>query len=189
MTNEPNAPDIDLMSRFINALPERLQPFRTPMLRDLLDVGASNGHSPEDLAAAVIGQCARNPGARPGYAIACLGTLTDLRGGLPGIRVERILCGNGCVGGWLGEDAEGRPRPCPVCKPHLRRCPGCGVWVTTGHACMGKPHQPTGYPKPSEDNRPHNPDLRHWERQVRAVLERRALAATEAAPPPEEPTW
>jgi hypothetical protein len=26
-----------------------------------------------------------------------------------------------CVDGWLGEDAEGRPQPCPVCKPHLAR--------------------------------------------------------------------
>lgn len=26
-----------------------------------------------------------------------------------------------CVAGWLGEDAEGRPRPCRTCKPHLTR--------------------------------------------------------------------
>ncbi|MCM0622843.1 hypothetical protein [Nocardioides bruguierae] len=24
-----------------------------------------------------------------------------------------------CRGGWLGEDDEGRPRPCPRCRPHL----------------------------------------------------------------------
>jgi hypothetical protein len=23
--------------------------------------------------------------------------------------------------GWQGEDAEGRPVPCPVCRPHLAR--------------------------------------------------------------------
>jgi hypothetical protein len=25
----------------------------------------------------------------------------------------------GCEDGWLGEDAQGRPRPCPVCRPHI----------------------------------------------------------------------
>lgn len=25
-----------------------------------------------------------------------------------------------CVGGWLGEDSEGRPVPCLTCRPHLR---------------------------------------------------------------------
>lgn len=29
---------------------------------------------------------------------------------------ERHLCN----GGWLGEDEQGRPRPCSSCKPHLR---------------------------------------------------------------------
>lgn len=29
-----------------------------------------------------------------------------------------------CTAGWLGEDDEGRPRPCPRCRPHLiRRLP------------------------------------------------------------------
>lgn len=27
----------------------------------------------------------------------------------------------GCVGGWLPDDAEGRPVPCPVCRHHLSR--------------------------------------------------------------------
>lgn len=26
-----------------------------------------------------------------------------------------------CQGGWSGTDAQGRPRPCPRCKPHLAR--------------------------------------------------------------------
>jgi hypothetical protein len=25
------------------------------------------------------------------------------------------------VGGWLPDDREGRPRPCPICKPHVAR--------------------------------------------------------------------
>lgn len=33
-----------------------------------------------------------------------------------------------CTDGWLGEDLEGRPVPCPVCKQHLldRPCATCG---------------------------------------------------------------
>lgn len=36
-----------------------------------------------------------------------------------------------CNGGWLGEDDEGRPRPCLICRPNLARhrgqeCP-CGL--------------------------------------------------------------
>jgi hypothetical protein len=27
----------------------------------------------------------------------------------------------GCVGGWVGEDAAGRPRPCRVCRPNVTR--------------------------------------------------------------------
>lgn len=26
-----------------------------------------------------------------------------------------------CADGWLGEDGDGRPRPCPVCRPHVAR--------------------------------------------------------------------
>lgn len=24
-----------------------------------------------------------------------------------------------CVAGWLGEDTNGRPKPCLICRPHL----------------------------------------------------------------------
>lgn len=32
-----------------------------------------------------------------------------------------------CRFGWLGEDREGRPIPCGICRPHLHdhRCTGC----------------------------------------------------------------
>lgn len=33
--------------------------------------------------------------------------------------VAKLGCGS-CDGGWLGLDAELRPRPCPTCRPHLR---------------------------------------------------------------------
>jgi hypothetical protein len=26
-----------------------------------------------------------------------------------------------CVDGWIGEDQDGRPRPCPTCRGHLAR--------------------------------------------------------------------
>lgn len=34
-----------------------------------------------------------------------------------------------CTGGWVGEDDDGRPRPCPTCRPHLAhvRCWTCSV--------------------------------------------------------------
>lgn len=28
-----------------------------------------------------------------------------------------------CVDGWLGEDDQGRPRPCLTCRPHLKARP------------------------------------------------------------------
>lgn len=34
-----------------------------------------------------------------------------------------------CIGGWLGEDPDGRPIACPRCRPHLLHTPChlCGV--------------------------------------------------------------
>ena len=26
-----------------------------------------------------------------------------------------------CRNGWLGEDSEGRPVPCTICRPHLQK--------------------------------------------------------------------
>lgn len=26
-----------------------------------------------------------------------------------------------CAGGWLPDDAQGRPTPCPVCRPHVAK--------------------------------------------------------------------
>jgi hypothetical protein len=44
-------------------------------------------------------------------------------------RAEETAHASDCVGGWLGEDAEGRPRPCPRCRPSLMHvpCRTCGV--------------------------------------------------------------
>lgn len=50
-------------------------------------------------------------------------------------REEVLRHSEECTGGWLGEDLEGRPRPCPQCRPYLQRvdCRTCGV----GHeACV-----------------------------------------------------
>lgn len=33
--------------------------------------------------------------------------------------VEALLHARYCVGGWIGENAYGRPRGCPVCHPGL----------------------------------------------------------------------
>lgn len=44
-----------------------------------------------------------------------------------------------CVGGWLGEDDQGRPRPCLVCRPHLAHpgpCRNCGVATATCSASI-----------------------------------------------------
>lgn len=37
-----------------------------------------------------------------------------------------------CADGWLGEDSEGRPRPCPECRPHLHHhtTPGGPTYLT-----------------------------------------------------------
>lgn len=44
-----------------------------------------------------------------------------------------------CVGGWLGEDDEGRPRPCHHCRPRLadRRCSVCGQLASGCRADAG----------------------------------------------------
>lgn len=39
-----------------------------------------------------------------------------------------------CRGGWLGEDAEGRPVPCDRCRPHLDRI-ACRTCSTRPEAC------------------------------------------------------
>lgn len=41
-----------------------------------------------------------------------------------------------CRGGFLGEDAESRPRPCPRCRPHLLHAPcrTCGTPYATCNA-------------------------------------------------------
>lgn len=46
-----------------------------------------------------------------------------------------LLPPHDCVEGWLGEDEEGRPQPCPRCRPHLvrRRPPACPVPGCPGH--------------------------------------------------------
>lgn len=61
-----------------------------------------------------------------------------------------------CRRGWLGEDECGRPIPCPICRPHLRRiaCRTCGAPPTTcdpdagprrGACCVDCDHAgPTG---------------------------------------------
>ncbi|NED96467.1 hypothetical protein G1H11_14245 [Phytoactinopolyspora alkaliphila] len=38
-----------------------------------------------------------------------------------------------CKDGWLGEDHDGRPAPCPRCRPHLHRrtAPGGPTYLTT----------------------------------------------------------
>jgi hypothetical protein len=43
--------------------------------------------------------------------------------------LENIRHSLTCRGGWLGEDEEGRPRPCPRCRPALMHvaCHLCGV--------------------------------------------------------------
>lgn len=48
---------------------------------------------------------------------------------------ERRRHDRDCRGGWLGEDDQGRPRPCLRCRPWLavRACPTCS---TTYAACV-----------------------------------------------------
>lgn len=66
-----------------------------------------------------------------------------------------------CRGGWLGEDAAGRPRICPVCRPHLLRvdCRTCGASVTgclrstgvrRGRCCEFCDHEPRSTPTTTE---------------------------------------
>jgi hypothetical protein len=48
-----------------------------------------------------------------------------------------------CESGWLGEDEQGRPRPCPVCRAHLRRRRGDDVAGAglTGYLAARDPHR------------------------------------------------
>lgn len=39
-----------------------------------------------------------------------------------------------CRGGWLGEDAEGRPVACPACRPHLQNLP-CRTCQVKANTC------------------------------------------------------
>lgn len=42
-----------------------------------------------------------------------------------------------CRGGWLGEDAAGRPRPCPRCRSHLQQVT-CLCCLATENACASR---------------------------------------------------
>lgn len=57
----------------------------------------------------------------------------------------------GCRNGWLDPDTEGRPVPCPTCKPWLAACPTCGIarsrcefdrGLMRGRCCPQCPHIP-----------------------------------------------
>lgn len=57
----------------------------------------------------------------------------------------------GCRAGWIGTDTEGRPKPCPTCKPWLVACPTCGAAaircefgrsLMRGRCCPQCPHIP-----------------------------------------------
>lgn len=41
-----------------------------------------------------------------------------------------------CHGGWLGEDQDGRPIPCLLCRPHLRDV-ACSYCSTAQSNCRG----------------------------------------------------
>lgn len=45
-----------------------------------------------------------------------------------------------CRRGWLGEDEQGRPRPCPTCRPHLleQPCWTCGIPPTVCAAALDR---------------------------------------------------
>ena len=58
-----------------------------------------------------------------------------------------------CRDGWLGDDDQDRPIPCPTCRPHLapHHCKHCGASRHTcnsnrilggRHCCRGCTHQP-----------------------------------------------
>jgi hypothetical protein len=52
-----------------------------------------------------------------------------------------------CAFGWLGEDSEGRPDPCPTCRPHLVACTYCArspaaCRAIPGRCCGGCSHHP-----------------------------------------------
>ena len=56
-----------------------------------------------------------------------------------------------CVNGYIGEDSDRRPIPCPTCKPWLVACPTCGTAssrcefgrsLLRGRCCPQCPHVP-----------------------------------------------
>ncbi len=42
-----------------------------------------------------------------------------------------------CMNGWVGEDQDGRPAPCPRCRPHLLTV-ACWTCGQTSNACRIK---------------------------------------------------
>lgn len=61
-----------------------------------------------------------------------------------------------CRRGWLGEDSEGRPIPCPVCRPWLLEVP-CHTCSTSPAACRQAAAR-RGRCCPNCDHRPGGPD-------------------------------
>lgn len=82
-------------------------------------------------------------------------------------RAEQARHAAQCRGGWLGEDTEGRPIPCGVCRPHLGHvaCRTCSApWQSCQSltrirrgpccdTCDHRPHQGGGNPSNTCSNR------------------------------------
>lgn len=107
-----------------------------------------------------------------------------------------------CHGGFLGEDAAGRPRPCPRCKPHTQHvgCRTCGVpyaacsaQIKTGRGacCPGHDHSPApravrqedttdATPQPSPEADPQAQGREDAVHQIREVLRRTRQAGHRA---------
>jgi hypothetical protein len=49
--------------------------------------------------------------------------------------VELRRHANECRNGWLGEDADGHPIPCPTCRPWLLRI-ACRTCSAPWHTCL-----------------------------------------------------
>lgn len=69
--------------------------------------------------------------------------------------IERERHARECRGGWLGEDPDGRPVPCPTCRPHLLSvaCRTCSApaqscvsltRIRRGPCCEHCDHRPPG---------------------------------------------